>query len=241
MAKVVASIEARMNSSRLPGKVLADICGKPALTRLLNRLSLCQSIDDIILATTTSGKDDVLVEWAESEGISFFRGSESDVLSRVVKANRKMNTDIIVEICGDMTLLDPHVIDNAVELFLAEECDVVTTTLTPSFPVGIDAVVFPYASLKWVDENIRDPLVREHVSLHFFNHPEKYKAINLEAPEKYHFPDYRCVLDYEEDLHFIREVYARLEPDFGDAFGLHEIIDLLKKEPSLLEINCQMP
>ena len=109
--KIVASIEARMGSSRLPGKVLADVCGQPALTRQLRRLRRCRTIDDIILATSNSPNDNPLEQWAISENIAFHRGSEDDVLQRVVEAHRKMNSDVVVEITGDCPLLDPEIID----------------------------------------------------------------------------------------------------------------------------------
>ena len=116
--KVVASIEARMGSSRLPGKVLKDIGGQPALTRLLRRLRHCKRLDSIILATTTSPKDDVLVAWAQKEDVSYYRGSEDDVLNRVVTAQQAADSDIVVEICGDCVLIDPSLVDMAIWTFL---------------------------------------------------------------------------------------------------------------------------
>jgi spore coat polysaccharide biosynthesis protein SpsF len=237
MARIIASIEARMGSSRLPGKVLADVNGKPALSRLLNRLRCCRLLDGIILATSTDPKDDDIVSWAKSEGIHYHRGSEEDVLHRVVQAQQKMNSDIVVEVCGDMTLLDYELIDQGIRTFEENDCDVVTTTCKPSYPVGVDVVVFRLKDLIWVQENICDPQVREHVSLYFFQHPEKYRIINLIAPKRYREPDKRFVLDYPEDLEFIRAVYTRLEPEFGDSFGIAEILQLLKREPKLAEIN----
>lgn len=237
MPRVIASIEARMGASRLPGKVLADINGQPALTRVLRRLKCCKLLDGIALATSNSSLDDPLVAWAESEGIEYHRGSEDDVLNRVVETHRKMKSDIVVEMWGDMPLLDPEVVDLGIKMFLENECDAITTAQKPSYPAGIDVVVFKYEDLEWVGENITDPAVREHVSLYFFEHPEKYRIIHLFAPRGLEAPDYRFVLDYPEDLQFIREVYARLEPVYGDTFGVEEIMRLLKKEPWLVEIN----
>jgi spore coat polysaccharide biosynthesis protein SpsF len=194
-------------------------------------------VDDVILATTTDGKDDVLASWADSEGVEFHRGSEEDVLLRVIEAQRKMKAEVVVEICGDMTLLDPEVVDLGVKAFLESECHVVTTTCKPSYPVGVDAVVFRLRDLEWISENVGEPQFREHVSLYFFKHPEKYRILHLSAPKRLEAPHLRFVLDYPEDLEFIRAVYARLEPVYGDRFGLREIVDLLEKEPGLVEIN----
>lgn len=237
MPRVIASIEARMGASRLPGKVLADICGQPALTRLLRRLKKCRLLDGIVLATSTNPKDDPLIVWAEAEGVEYFRGSENDVLNRVVEAQRKMQSDIVVEIWGDMPLLDPEIVDLGIKTFLGNECDVVATTWKQSYPGGIDVVTFKYSDLAWVDKNISDSAVREHVSLYFFEHPEKFRIIHLFAPESLEAPVYRFVLDYPEDLQFIREVYTKLEPLYGDDFGVKDILQLLKKNPQLLEIN----
>jgi spore coat polysaccharide biosynthesis protein SpsF len=237
VARIIASIEARMGSSRLPGKVLADVNGKPALSRLLNRLRCCELLDGIVLATSTDPKDDAVVSWAQSEGIHYHRGSEDDVLLRVVQAQQKMNSDVVVEVCGDMMLLDYELIDLGIRTFEENDCDVVTTTCKPSYPVGADVLVFGLKDLIWVQENIFEPQIREHVSLYFFQHPEKYRIINLIAPKRFRAPDKRFVLDYPEDLEFIRAVYRRLEPEYGDSFGIAEILELLKKEPELAGIN----
>lgn len=241
MPRVVASIEARTGSSRLPGKVLMDVNGKPALSRLLRRLRLCNRLDDIILATTTNAGDDVLEQWAQKERVLCFRGSDDDVLGRVVGAQRHAKSDIVVEICGDCILTDPEVVDMCVETFFFNDCDVVSNQRKPAFPMGAHAQVFRLADLQWVADNIDDPAVREHVSLYFYEHPERYRLIHLYPPKRWHAPQYRFQLDYPEDLEFIREIYKRLEPRYGDSFGLAEIMHLIGNEPGLPEINmhCQ--
>ncbi|KTD24315.1 putative glycosyltransferase [Legionella lansingensis] len=238
MPKIVASIEARMGSSRLPGKVLMEIGGVPALTRLLRRLRNCQTIDDIVLATTTMPADDELVHWAKSNDVAVFRGSEEDVLSRVVGAHQMMGSEIIIEVTGDCPLLDPDVIDLGVETFFANDCHVVTNARVPSYPQGADVQVFRLSDLAVVAESINDPAVREHVSLYFYENPEKYRVTHLIAPRGWKDENQRLQLDYPEDLAFIRAVYSRLEPRYGDTFGIHEIIELLKQEPELRAINA---
>lgn len=237
MPKVVASIEARMGSSRLPGKVLADVCGQPALTRLVRRLERAKKVDAIVLATSTASADDALEKWAKDHGVACYRGSEDDVLQRVVMAQRSQGSDVVVEVTGDCTLLDPEVIDVGVETFFENDCDVVTNARKPSYPMGADVQVFRLADLEEVERTITDPPVREHVSLYFYEHPERYRVIHLFAPPRWRAPELRLQLDYEEDLRFLREVYARLEPTHGVAFGLEEIMALLRREPALAEIN----
>ena len=148
-----------------------------------------------------------------------------------------MHADLVVEVTGDCVLLDPEIVDLGVETFLANDCDVVSNTARPSYPQGIDVQVFRLGDLEAVEATIDDPRVREHVSLHFYEHPERYRILHLLAPARWHGPDLRLQLDYPEDLRFINEVYARLEPRYGDAFGIEEIMTLLRAEPALLEIN----
>lgn len=238
MPRVVASIEARMGSSRLPGKVLMDIEGEPVLTRLLQRLQRTQAIDDIVLATSTSKADDTLVEWAKTHQVAVFRGSEEDVLSRVVGAHEMMRSDVIVEITGDCPLLDPDTIDLSIATFLANECDVVTNARVPSFPQGADTQVFTFDALASVEKNCQDPAVREHVSLYFYENPRLYRIIHLLAPRVLRDEHLRLQLDYPEDLTFIRALYSRLLPLYGNTFTLVNILELLHKEPHLRSINA---
>jgi spore coat polysaccharide biosynthesis protein SpsF len=238
MTRVVASIEARMGSSRLPGKVLADVGGVPAIERVVRRLELCRRLDDIVLATSTAAADDALEAWARSRGVAVFRGSEDDVLDRVVSAQRSMRSDVVVEVTGDCTLLDFEVVDFGIEMFFANACDVVTNARVPSWPQGADVQVFRLEDLAHVASSIFDPAVREHVSLYFYENPERYRIIHLLAPPSLQAPEQRLQLDYPEDLRFIREVYARLEPKLGDRFGVREILSLLRSNPELAAINA---
>ncbi len=236
--KVVAIIEARMGSSRLPGKVLAKIYGKPALERLITRLKFCDALDEIIVATSTSPKDDVLVEWLKKNNINFFRGSEDDVLQRVVDAGKSIEAEIIVEINGDCILTDFELVDQAIHSFKVNNCDVISNCGNHlTYPMGAYVQVFRAKDICWVAENIFDQAVREHVSLYFYENEDKYNVINLIAPKKLKHPEWRLQLDYQEDLVFLNALYEKLEPIYGDKFTLYEVNDLLTREASLLDIN----
>jgi spore coat polysaccharide biosynthesis protein SpsF len=235
--RVVASVEARMRSSRLPGKMLSDIEGRPALLRLVDRLRQATTLDAIVVATTVNAADDALAHTVENAGIRCYRGSEEDVLNRVVEAHRMMGTELVVQVTGDCTLIDPGVLDLGVTTFLGNDVDVVANVVQPSYPQGIDVQVFPFAALVEIEATIDDPAVREHVSLYFYEHPERYRILHLAAPERYRAPQLRLQLDYLEDQTLIREIYRRLGPKFGDAFGTPEILDLLAADPCLAEIN----
>jgi spore coat polysaccharide biosynthesis protein SpsF len=150
----------------------------------------------------------------------------------------QMNSDVIVEVTGDCPLLDPELIDLAVDTFFANECDVVTNVRVPSFPQGADFQVFRRNDLAHVAATVDDPAVREHVSLYFYEHPERYRIVHVLAPPSLCAPNLRLQLDYPEDLQFIREVYARLEPALGGTFGVSAILELLEQEPALARINA---
>ncbi len=235
--RTVASIEARMGSSRLPGKILMDVAGKPSLTRHVERLRLCRTVQDVVVATSVDPRDDAVETWGEAEGVKVFRGSEEDVLGRVVEAHRMMGSELVVEVTGDSPLLDPQVIDMGVETFLANDCSVVSNTYRQTYPTGVDVQVFPFALLEEVSRTVADPAVREHVSLYFYEHPEMYRVIHLQAPDRWRAPHYRFCLDYPEDLAFVNAVYERLLPAHGPGFGVEEVMALLKREPELLAIN----
>lgn len=236
--RIVASIEARMGSSRLPGKVLMDVGGKPALARVVDRLRGCRLLDDVVVATSTLPGDDAIAEWAAGYGVAVHRGSEDDVLQRVVDAQRIMASTITVEVTGDCPLLDPELIDLGIETFFANECDVACNVKIPSFPQGADVQVFRTDALAEVAATVDDPAVREHVSLHFYENPDRYRTVHMLATADRRAPDARLQLDYAEDLEFIRAVYARLEPVLGPLFTVPPILDLLRREPAITAINA---
>lgn len=226
-----------MGSGRFPGKVLRDVAGKPALSRLLDRLRLSKELDDIVLATTTSKGDDALQTWAKQEGVKCYRGSEEDVLGRVIEAHKETQTDIIVELTGDCVLTDPEIVDLGIRTFKAHQADYVSNVVIPGFPVGIYVQVFRARDLESIGEKVKDPEVREHVSLYFYEHPEQYKLIHILPPARWEHPEYRLCLDYPEDLVMIDSLYRLLEPSFGDSFGIEEIVTCLKDNPDLVEVN----
>ena len=227
-----------MGSSRLPGKVMADIYGQPVIGRLIDRLRRCHYLDDIVVATSTLKADDTLAEWCQQLEIPCFRGSEDDVLNRVVEAHRFMKSDLIVEITGDCPITDPDIVDLGIESFLTHDVDVVTNCGSQlTWPMGQYVQVFPLVLLEEVDRTVADASVHEHVSLYFYEHPERYRILELLAPKRWREPTWRFQLDYPEDLEFQRQVYANLEPIYGPYFGTEEIISFLRHHPELLAIN----
>jgi spore coat polysaccharide biosynthesis protein SpsF len=241
--RVVASIEARMGSTRLPGKVLKPIVRVPALRWMIERLKRATCLHGIVIATTESPLDDDIETFAREHGVAVFRGSESDVLDRVVRAHRQQGSDIVIELCGDCPLIDPEIVDLAVDTFLANVHDVVTNARKPSYPQGLDVQVYRRDSLEAVATSVRDRAVREHVSLHFYDHErgarhrDGYAVHHLIAPRHHQAPDVRLQLDYEDDLTFLNKLCAPLFEKDGYAFGVEAILDELTKRPELRAIN----
>ena len=228
--KIVASIEARLGSSRLPGKVLKKINGYACLELIYRRLEQSKLIDDIIIATSKNPLDDDIESWCLKKGFKVFRGSEDDVLSRVVSAHEACSSDVIVEITGDCPLTDHNLIDEGIKIYQNEDFDVVSNCRQPSYPQGADVQVFSLEILKHVEQTIFDEAVREHVSLYFYENEDIYKIYHMHAPKELNGPNIRLQLDYEEDYQFIISIYNHLYPKYGLKFGVKEIIKLLSEK-----------
>ena len=233
MSRVVASIEARMGASRLPGKVLMQLAGRPALSRMLERVRKARSLDGIVIATTHNPADDAIARWAEGEGVAIYRGSEQDVLDRVLRAQDEMGAEVVVELCGDCPLIDPAVIDAAVARYARGDCDIVTTTAPQSYPEGIDVEVFALAALRDVAARCDDPAVREHVSLDFYRN-KRWRLVSLQAPPALHRPEMRLLLDWPQDRDFLSALCARLDTLHGADFDTADVLALIDRDGAAL-------
>lgn len=237
--KTVAVIEARMASTRLPGKVLRPILGRPMLALLIERVSAASLVHQVVVATTTNPDDDAIQALAETLGVGCYRGSEEDVLNRVLEAAQKFSADLIVEITGDCPLTDPGVIDSVISAFQAHTCDYASNILKRTFPRGLDVQVFPTRVLEEVARLTDDPVDHEHVSLYMYEHPDRFSLLNVESTLDPAWWDLRLTVDTAEDLQLVTEIFARLYP--GKAlFSLEEVIRLLTGDPQLLEINAHI-
>lgn len=234
--KTAVIIQARMTSTRLPGKVLKPVLEKPLLDHMIDRLSHMQTIDEIIVATTDKPSDDAVLKLCQSRGISCYRGSEDDVLDRVLKAARHYKVDLIVETTGDCPLIDPVESDKVVRLFQEGHLDYASNVLTRTYPRGMDTQVFPTAILEDVARRTNDPVDHEHVSYFIYQHPELYRLGNIIAPRKLRHPEMRLTVDTPEDFELIENIIENLWP-LNPEFSLEEIIDYLNQNPNLLEIN----
>ncbi len=248
MKKIVASIEARMGSSRLPGKAMLDFSGKPALHLLIERLSRSRFIDEIVIATTVNPIDDVLESLGKELGVRTFRGSEDDVLGRVVGAVEFVNGDLIAEITGDCPLMDPEVIDYVINEFISNspEYDYVTNIgyvgdEVREIPIGMDVRVFTFRDLKHISEITNDPEDREHVSLYFFRGgKDKYKLHNVSTPDRWKRKyNPRLALDTKEDYEMLKHIHEALSAS-DDKYGLEDILNYLDANQEVLKINSSV-
>jgi len=237
--KIAAIIEARMTSSRLPGKIVRPIMGRPTLELLIERLLRSRYLNSIVIATTSNDTDDATENLAKRLRVGCYRGSEDDVLDRVLKAAQTYNIDVIVEITGDCPLIDPAVIDKLLAIYLEGDYDFVANTLKETYPNGLDTRIFSRKILEDVAELTQDPVDHEHVSLYIFEHPERYNLFNMESnlPEK--FWGARLTVDTIEDFEVISRIFEELYPK-KPAFSLEDIINLLERRPELLEINREI-
>lgn len=234
--KIVATIEARMTSSRLPGKVLLPAAGMSLLSHLVRRLHAVPAINEIVLATTTNTTDDLLVDFAEKEGIKFFRGSEEDVMTRVIDAADSVNSELVVEITGDCPIIDPDIIEQTIRMFHAHEADYVSNAHIRSYPDGMDTQVFRLETLKRSALMTSDELDHEHVTLHIRNHPELFSHVHLVAPPNLHWPELGLTLDEPADYAFLTKIIEHFEPT-NPLFSCLDVIRLLRQNPEWLDIN----
>lgn len=234
--KIGITIEARTGSTRLPGKTLKPLHGRPMLERMIERLKLVKSADIIVLATTDQPQDLPLVELAKRSGIGWHQGSSEDVLDRVLQAAKKYDIGLIVETCGDCPLIDPAILEMEIQAFLNNKVDYVGCHLVKTYPIGVDAKLFTTKTLDLVSRLTNDPPDRENVSLYIYEHPERFKLLNIEAKGRQRRPDLRLVVDHREDFELVETVYKELY-DQNPRFGLDDILDLFERRPTLAQIN----
>ena len=237
-ANVVAIIQARMGSSRLPGKVLRPLVGRPMLAHIIERISRAKSLDRTVIAATDLPDDREILELACQNGVEGFAGPADDVLARYRLAAQAYAADVIVRVGGDEPLLDPATVDLMVARHLESGADYTDNCrIVQTFPRGLDVEVISRPTLDRITRLAQEPHQREHVTPYLYEHPEEFKITVVEADGELRRPDLRLTVDTQEDLNLIQEIYKRL-------YKPHEIIDareaiaLLDAHPELVTINA---
>jgi spore coat polysaccharide biosynthesis protein SpsF len=233
--RVVAIIQARMGSTRLPGKVLMDLAGEPMLARVVNRVRRAGAVDAVVVATTDQPGDDPLAEFCRQRGWPCFRGSESDVLDRYYRAALVHGADAVVRITSDCPLIDPGIIDRGVREFLARQPAVEYATNSwprDTFPRGLDIEVIRFDALERAWKEDANPAWREHVSPYIYRHPEQFQIHGVANDED--LSHLRWTVDTPEDFRLVQHVYQH----FGhDRFAWREVLSLLAERPEWQGIN----
>lgn len=237
----VAIIQGRMGSSRLPGKILLDLAGKPMLMRVVERARQSRTVDKVVFATTVDPSDDAVEAYCRQNAITFFRGSLLDVLDRFYQAAKVFKAETIVRITADCPLLDPGLIDETVTLFRQNGADFAANRLPPPFkrtyPIGLDCEVCSFAVLERAWKEATALHDREHVMPYLYEVKDRFKVAILNYKEDYGAFG-RWTVDTPQDLELVRQVYARLagKPDFTWL----DVLAILKREPELGRINAQV-
>jgi spore coat polysaccharide biosynthesis protein SpsF len=228
------SIEARMTSSRLPGKVLKKINDIPTLELMIKRIKNTKKVNQIIVATTINKSDDSIVEWCEENNISYFRGSEENVYERVLSAHKHYKTDIVIELTGDCPLLSCDIIEECLDFYLLNEYDYVSNCLEMSYPIGTAVQVYSLNTLESISNNRElDYQDKEHVTPYLYL-SNKYKTYNIKASKKHYMPELSITLDTIEDFNLLEKICKNFDNIF---FSLEDTISFIKKNPQLLDIN----
>jgi spore coat polysaccharide biosynthesis protein SpsF len=234
--KVATIIQARMGSSRLPGKVLKDLGGDSVLARVLHRLERAKLVGEIIVATTQNAEDDAIIAECKRLSIRFFRGEQDDVLDRYYLAAVEAKAEAIVRITSDCPLIEPEVTDKTIAAFLEKAPDYASNRLERTYPRGLDTEAMTVETLARAQHAASRPYERTHVTPYIYEHPEAFRLLSVKADSDY--SDYRWTLDTPEDLYFIQTVYER----FGnsDTFDWRDVITLLEREPWIVALNREV-
>jgi spore coat polysaccharide biosynthesis protein SpsF len=234
--RVVAVIQARMGSTRLPGKVLKPIAGQPLLWHIVHRLKKCHLLEDIAVATSVNPADDAIVEWCDSQGVMVVRGPENDVLARYARAAEKLDADIIVRVSSDAPFIDPGFVDHLIATLIEQDGDyVLMEEGAECAHEGVDP--FSRRALdRLMMDAAHDPAAREHVTGYFKLHPDFVKLVRAAPWPPLAKKGGRFTIDTPDDLAFIEAVHARIEARAGEA-SLADLLLLLEREPELNRIN----
>lgn len=240
--KVVAIIQARTGSTRLPGKVLKPLAGQTVLEHVIARVKAAGGLQEIIIATTTHPDDDAIAELARRCDVPCFRGSQDDVLSRYYLAAKQAKADNIVRVTSDCPLFDPELLSHMLQRFLSlrnakPPVDYLSNSLVRSFPRGLDAEIFTFSALEKTYLEARRPYEREHVTPYIYQHPELFALVNEECLDD--LSAHRWTLDTKEDLELIERIYAELHRK-DVLFNMQDVLNLLSQHPEWSLINAHV-
>ena len=235
----VTIIQARIGSSRLPGKVMLPLAGKPLILRMYERVSFSKNVGNIVVAITTDQSDDDLYKLLKQNNIETFRGSPHDLLDRHFQVAKKFKADNVIKIPSDCPLIDPKIIDDVISFYMenTDNFDFVSNLHPPTFPDGNDVEIMSFKSFENAWINAKKDFEREHTTPYIWENPEKFRIGNYKWNNGLDYSmKLRFTIDYKEDYEFIKTVYDELY-DKNNQFGLDDILELLKRKPDIVKIN----
>ncbi len=230
----VIIVQARMTSTRLPGKVLLPLGGEPMLTRLVERLKRVHRTDQIVIATTTNATDEPIVDLCRQLGVHCHRGSELDVLARYAEAARVHQADVVVRITSDCPLIDPALVDDVIVRFQRGDADCVSNMRPPTWPFGMAVEVFSASALAEAHAEATQAAEREHVTPYLYAHPQRYRLHNVASPND--LSGQRWTVDTPEDYELVRRLFDTVFPDHPE-FTLADLLAAMQAHPDWLMIN----
>lgn len=231
---ITAIIQARLSSTRLPGKVLHYFSNNTLLGHIIDRISKSKFISKVLVATTDNPADSKLVDWLEQQGITYFRGDESDVLGRYYEAAREIKARHIARITSDDPFKDPEIIDAVAEMYFSKQLDFAYNNKPPTFAEGLDTEIFSFEALSLANASAIDPFEREHMTQYFYRNPDKFKQSNLASPTDY--SHLRWTIDTEQDLLMTKTIYSHLYRP-NSIFFARDILALIDKHPEIPQLN----
>ena len=235
--KTLAIIQARMNSSRLPGKVLMPINGRPMLDYMIKRVSSASEIDDFVIATSIESSDNPVEEYCIENNVNVFRGNLDDVLDRFYQASKSIEAEIIIRLTGDCPLVDPKILNTMVGIFKKNNYDYIANTAPPegiTFPEGMDVEIFSKAALEKAWKEAKKPSEREHVTFYFWKNPELFSTFRHDLKED--LSNYRLTVDYPEDFELVLHIIEKFSDQLDHA-DLKQILKFLEDNPELSDLN----
>lgn len=236
---IIAFVQARMTSTRLPGKVLKPLGSKTTVGYVFHQLSGAKRLTKSVLVTSTDRSDDPLAMWAKRTNVECERGSLKDVLDRYYHAAKAHHADVVVRITADCPLIDPLVVDAVIERYLQGDCDYCSNVAPPTFPDGLDTEVLSFATLERIWQEASHPVEREHVTAFIRNFPKNFRMANVTSPTD--FSNLRWTLDTPQDYDFLNRVIQHLEMKYiknpETCYSMRDVLELLNNDKSLLEIN----
>ena len=231
--KVVAIVQARMGSTRLPGKVLKDLAGETMLARVVERLRGTRLINEVLIATTDRPVDDAIVAECRKVSVAVSRGDQDDVLDRYFRAAQLMKADVVVRVTSDCPLLDPEITDKTIAAFLEARPDYASNVMVRTYPRGLDTEVMSFDALAQAWRRASKAYEREHVTPYIYEHSEEFKLLSVTGDLDY--SGYRWTVDTPEDMEFVQAIYGRFQGH--TLFNWRDVLALLDREPEIVNLN----